>query len=224
MPQGGFLEQKPRSPGSLAIVIALHAAAITALALSKMEMPEGPIFTRIKTKHIPLPPDPPPVPPQKPADPKVVPPNNVVTAVPPTVPTPRSDPPVFRDPGLVEAPVFTGVPSGPTIVPVPVPLPPPPAPKVEVRKEAQIDPRAELQPPYPSSEERAGKEGSVTLRVLIGSDGRVKAAERLRAASDAFWRATERHALRNWRFRPATLGGKPVESSKVMTVHFELRG
>ncbi|HEX8258602.1 MAG TPA: TonB family protein [Allosphingosinicella sp.] len=224
MPQGGFLEQKPRSPGSLAIVIALHAAAITALALSKMEMPKAEDLGPLIIKDIPVDPDPPPVPVQKPADPKTAKQKTAVTIVPPRVTTPRNDPIVFSDPGPVDPPVFTSLPPGPTTFPLPVPLPPPPAPKAEVRKEAQIDPRAELQPPYPSSEERAGKEGSVTLRVLIGPDGRVKAAERLRAASEAFWRATERHALRNWRFRPATLGGKPVESSKVMTVHFELRG
>jgi protein TonB len=62
----------------------------------------------------------------------------------------------------------------------------------------------------------------VTIRVLIGTDGRVKAVEKVRTASDAFFRATESQALRHWRFKPATLDGKPVESSKVMTVHFRL--
>ena len=36
MPQGGFLEQKPRSPTGLAIVIVGHVAVLSALALSKM--------------------------------------------------------------------------------------------------------------------------------------------------------------------------------------------
>jgi hypothetical protein len=30
--------------------------------------------------------------------------------------------------------------------------------------------------------------------------------------------------LRNWRFKPATLDGRPIETSKVMTVHFALEG
>ena len=38
MPEGAFFEQKRASPASLAVVIALHAAAITALALSKTEI------------------------------------------------------------------------------------------------------------------------------------------------------------------------------------------
>jgi protein TonB len=62
----------------------------------------------------------------------------------------------------------------------------------------------------------------VTVRLLIGADGRVKAVEKVRAASDAFWRATERQALRHWRFTPAMVDGKPVESRTTVTVHFEL--
>jgi protein TonB len=58
--------------------------------------------------------------------------------------------------------------------------------------------------------------------VLIGADGRVKAVEKLRATSDAFFRATEQQALRHWRFKPATVDGRPVEARKVMTVHFQL--
>ncbi len=64
--------------------------------------------------------------------------------------------------------------------------------------------------------------GSVTVVVTIGTDGRVKNVEKVRAASEAFYRATEQQALRHWRFKPATVDGKPVESRKTMTVHFRL--
>jgi protein TonB len=50
----------------------------------------------------------------------------------------------------------------------------------------------------------------------------VKAVEKIAATSEAFWRATERHALRHWRFRPATLDGRPVESRQKVTVHFRM--
>jgi protein TonB len=73
-------------------------------------------------------------------------------------------------------------------------------------------------------EERAEREGTVVVRLLIGADGRVRAVERISAASEAFWRATERHALRAWRFVPATVDGKPVESMHTMTVTFQLQG
>ena len=87
---------------------------------------------------------------------------------------------------------------------------------------ARLDSSSELQPPYPAAEERAEVEGSVVIRILIGTDGRVKAVEKVRATSDAFFRATERQALRHWRFKPATVDGRPVESRQTMTVRFQL--
>ena len=46
--------------------------------------------------------------------------------------------------------------------------------------------------------------------------------ERLSATDEAFWIATQRHALRKWRFRPATRDGVPTASSKLLTIHFRL--
>jgi protein TonB len=60
------------------------------------------------------------------------------------------------------------------------------------------------------------------VRVTIGADGRVKAVQMVSATSDAFWRATQQHALARWRFRPATLDGRPVESTKLMNVYFRI--
>jgi len=50
----------------------------------------------------------------------------------------------------------------------------------------------------------------------------VTAVQRLSATSDAFWRVTERQALSRWRFRPATVDGRPVETSREMTVTFRI--
>ena len=50
----------------------------------------------------------------------------------------------------------------------------------------------------------------------------MKQVEKVRATSDAFFRATEQQALRHWRFKPATLDGKPIESRTTMTVRFRL--
>lgn len=58
--------------------------------------------------------------------------------------------------------------------------------------------------------------------MLIGTDGRVKQVERVSAASEAFWQATERQALSRWRFRPALRDGVAVESWRTMTVRFEM--
>lgn len=86
------------------------------------------------------------------------------------------------------------------------------------------DPRyaQDFQPEYPSQEIRAQRDGLVTLRVLIGTDGRVKAVEPVSATSDAFFAVTKRQALGKWRFRAATRGGVAEESWKTMTVRFRI--
>ncbi len=212
----GFLEQRRRSPFGFATVVALHAAVLGALVLIK----GPPIVERsrpIDTYNVPpvVEPDPEPVPPR--TDPQPRPRSsqldNPIREI--VIPTsgertePRL-PPIPWDPG----PIGDGVTDTPGVEPT---LPP-------VRVDARLDPRyaGDLQPPYPPAEERAQRGGTVRLRVTIAASGRVSAVARLAATSDAFWRATERQALSRWRFRPATLDGRPVESSKTMTVHFRI--
>jgi len=62
----------------------------------------------------------------------------------------------------------------------------------------------------------------VTIRVLVGVDGRVKQVERVSATSEAFWQATQQQALRAWRFRPATRGSVPEEAWRTMTLTFRM--
>jgi protein TonB len=224
MPEGGFFEQKRLSPTSLTIVVAIHAAAIGTLMMAKMEPVQRQEFGKTVIDFIKPPAEPPPPEPKKqaPTD-SVVRQKTVIEAVPPKVPLRQQDPVV-----LGERPVFIPTDIGPVgndiakpADPPPPPLPPPPQPD-PVRVEARMDPRSQLQPPYPAAEERMEREGKVSIRVTIGADGRVKAAAKLSATSDAFFRETERHALKAWRFKPATVDGKPVESSQVLTVVFRL--
>jgi len=214
MSQGGFFEQKRASPASLAMVIALHVGVLGAVALVK-----GPVFTPAffpptKVTFVPLPEDPPVVPPEPVPvpDDRMTAPTREVDGVPPRPENPVREVP--RDPVGPVGPVGGG---GSTIVSDP------PA-HVPVRRDAELDPRyaAMLRPPYPAAEQRAQRGGVVRIRVTIGTDGRVRAVERVSATSDAFWAAAERQALSRWRFRPATLDGRPVESSKVLTLHFRI--
>ena len=69
---------------------------------------------------------------------------------------------------------------------------------------------------------RAEMEGFATVRVLIGTDGRVKQVEAVKASDTAFLDATRKQALSKWRFLPATRDGEPVESWREMTVRFQL--
>lgn len=125
--------------------------------------------------------------------------------------------PIFApgDPVTIDQPAGTGI-GGNGGVAIDPPAP--------VYTEASVDPRYadQFQPGYPAEERRLGLEGLVKVRVLIGTDGRVKAIEPVSAASPGFFDATRRQALSKWRFRPATRDGVPIERWRVMRVNFVL--
>ncbi len=210
-----FLEEKRRSPVGLTIVIAGHVAALGALLLAKQQI-EPTILTIPKARNIPIEPPPPPVP--QPEAKQVPVERQAVTAREPLVPLPPLPRPAVEAEPLPTLPRIDALPD-PIVIDPPAAIEPPVAP---VRVAARIDGRSALQPPYPASEQRAGREGSVTVRVTIGADGRVRSVEKVSATSDAFWLATERQALRAWRFRPATLDGRAVESVQTLTVRFRI--
>lgn len=93
-----------------------------------------------------------------------------------------------------------------------------------VFKAARYNPRFNdvLQPSYPPGMVRNQIEGKVTVKVLIGADGRVKQVQAVRADEEQFLETTRRQALNRWRFIPATRDGVAVESWKEMTVSFVL--
>ncbi|WP_084584248.1 energy transducer TonB [Sphingomonas azotifigens] len=166
--------------------------------------------------------DVPPPPPEDQPKPKL---EKVVT---PTQPLPTIPDPVISHPSdnRIESTTVIADPPLPYVKPVdagpPVVADPPRA--VPALIGASTDPRfaQDFQPEYPSQEIRAQRDGLVTIRVLIGTDGRVKAVEPVSATSDAFFAVTKRQALGKWRFRAATRGGVPEESWKTMTVRFRI--
>lgn len=223
-----FLEQKPRSPTGFGLVLLLHGAAIAGVVMIKgpefvtREVP--PLITDLIPNEEPPPPLDPPRPVEREQIPLPTPPApHVPDRIVETLPTPG---PRFAEALPMErydsrpATSELGTGGGGTVIP-PIERPRP----TPVRTEALFDSRGgEQQPPYPALELRSEREGQVRVQVRIGANGRVLAVTRISATSDAFWRATERHALSRWRFRPATEDGRPVESSKTLTVHFRLDG
>jgi len=214
----GYFEQQRRSPVSLAAVIGLHGAAIAALALygtTHFVANKAPV-TQVFNVPIdePPPPEPPP-PPQPQTERRLQQPDR------PTV-VQTNNPPI----GPIAGPVTPSEPYHPPAPPGPVQYaeaatPPIPDP---VRIGAEVDPRFRdaLQPPYPREQEAAQRGGQVRVRITIGTDGRVTAITQLFATNDSFWRVTQRQALNRWRFRPATVDGRPVVSTMVMTVTFRI--
>jgi protein TonB len=166
-----------------------------------------------------------PVTPETPPPPEIKLKPEVTTEAPvPTAPTPKiaipTEPermPVSEpDPGPPPS-LGAGEGTGTAVIDPPKPSPP-------VLTSAKADPRyaGDFQPLYPPAEQRAGNEGVVTLRVLIGTDGRVRDVERIASPSDAFWRTTEQRARARWRFKPATRDGVAYESWMTMTVRFKM--
>lgn len=206
------------NPASLGIAMAVNAAAVAALLFASPTLvfhePDPPLTIR----NIPVDPPPEPLPLPEPARPttphqqRIAPPDPVVKTPPvadaPYFPPQPPQPPVGVDGGSDGG-------GGTAIVDPPRPVPP-------VLTQPGIDPRyaALFQPLYPAEERRAGREGRVVVRVLVGMDGRVKQVEKVSATSDAFFAVTEQRALAKWRFTPATRDGIPVEGWRTMALRF----
>ena len=80
----------------------------------------------------------------------------------------------------------------------------------------------QFQPAYPPGQLRLEREGEVSVRVLVGTDGLVKRIELIDSPHKDFWDATRKQALKKWRFSPATRDGKPFESWINLKVRFEI--
>ncbi len=82
----------------------------------------------------------------------------------------------------------------------------------------------QFQPPYPASAQRAEVQGTVAVRVQIGTDGKVlTAAVESSSGSSVLDDAAIRHALKKWRFTPATRDGVAIVSTKLINVVFQLK-
>jgi len=181
----GYFEQQRRSPVSLAAVIGLHGAAFVALALYGTTQYVANKAPRTDVFNVPMPEPPPPVPPPPPqprTERQTQQPPDQVTAV-------RTENPVstIAGPETPQRPWQPTAPTGPIRTADATPVIPPP-----VRRAAEVDPnyRDALQPPYPSNEERAQREGQVRVRITIGgSIARMKAGPliMITAAIKAAW-------------------------------------
>lgn len=202
-------------PLAAAFAIGLPAALVVAVALSPMIIERAPQSRPTPWKSFPLskPAPPEPRPDAKPQARQV---ETRFTAPETTLPPLAENPPDAPPLPPFVLPTGTGT-GGPTAEPAPPPKPP--------LVLAELDPRfaAAFQPDYPASEQRREIEGMAKVRVLIGTDGRVKAVELVSSDSQGFFEETKRRALAKWRFKPATRGGVAEESWKTMTVRFQIR-
>ena len=67
-------------------------------------------------------------------------------------------------------------------------------------------------PDYPSASRRLEEEGTVTLKFLIGVDGKVLQADIEKSSGFVRLDEAARNALAKCQFRPGTVDGKPEQS------------
>jgi len=77
-----------------------------------------------------------------------------------------------------------------------------------------------VQPEYPAVAKAIHLEGAVQLRAIIGIDGTVQNIE-IASGNPILARAAVA-AVREWRYQPTLLSGKPVEVETVITVQFQM--
>jgi protein TonB len=132
----------------------------------------------------------------------------LMSEAPPPAPTPPPKTPLPKTPAPPPAPTSTA----PAITQTPTP--PAAAPQAPaIRMGAVIQAGAHCaKPDYPSASRRMEEEGTVTLKFLIGVDGKVLQADVEK--SSGFTRLDEaaRNALSKCQFRPGTVDGKPEQS------------
>lgn len=217
LPRNSYGSDHGRHPVAALFAIGLPAALVAAVALSPMiveTLPESePQVWKPITLEKPKPPEP-----QPDTNSQDQPTKTVIAATDSPLPPVSQDPPVGQTDEPYIPPVNTG--TGTT---VPQVIDPPVQPPKLVL--ARLDERYAglFQPDYPARAQREGIEGVAVVRVLIGTDGRVKAVELVSTDDPAFFEATKRRALTKWRFKAATRGGVPEESWKEMRVRFEIK-
>ena len=136
------------------------------------------------------------------------------TAVPRPQPTPYMPPPA-KVPSSLKSQMATTVPDAsgnkpleaalPSIEPVQVP---------EMAERALLTDQAPLA--YPPN--AAGKSGTVTLQVLIGRDGTVQDAKFLQGSLAFAHTAID--SVKQWKFKPYTMNGRPVSVQTNLTLKF----
>ncbi len=133
----------------------------------------------------------------------------LMTEAPPPAPTP---PPKTPPPKTPAPPPPAPTSTAPAITQAPTPPAPAPA-APAIRTGAVIQAGAHCaKPDYPSASRRMEEEGTVTLKFLIGVDGKVIQADIEKTSGFTRLDEAARNALSKCQFRPGTVDGKPEQS------------
>jgi periplasmic protein TonB len=212
-------EKKRANPASMALAIGVNGSIILAVALSPIVAERIKPTPPTQTENIPIEPLPPEVDEQKPeSDTKPI-EKDVFVPRPETKTLPESDNDIRT--GETETKgtaVADGKGGGETRIAEIV------EPRVPLFNPARRDNRfaRDFQPDYPPGLLQKEIEGTVSVRVLVGIDGRVREAQVVSATHPDFGKAAVKQAMRHWRFSPATRDGVPVEDWQTLSVRFTI--
>jgi protein TonB len=212
---GGGYGKRPMGFGAIATILLVHAGLLAALVkfdvIEIHKKKSDPLVVTLVPEQIAPPlatPDKPePVEPVRPPEPRIVAPDPVVIVPQPApiaIATVRELPP--------EPVVAVAAPAAPAAA-APAPVTPPDASAASLRNPA---------PRYPIESRRKREEGTVRLRVVITTDGRVKTISV--AKSSGFERLDEAalETVRKWKFKPGEQSGVPVEAVGFLSIPFKL--
>jgi protein TonB len=226
--------------GPVVFSMVVHAAAVGAVIAGTVLFISPPIpRDRIMMAFVaPAPPPPPPPPPAPAPEPPVerkadrpVPtagssvPIEVPSAIEPESPADDGgEAELAGVPGGVPGGIAGGVIGGLAEAPPPPPPPPaPPAPRAPIRvggsiKEPTLIHRVE--PEYPALAVHSRMEGVVILEAIVDEEGRVESVRVLR--SPGVFDQAALKAVRQWRYSPVLLNGKPEKFILTVVVSFNL--
>lgn len=80
---------------------------------------------------------------------------------------------------------------------------------------------ASPRPAYPDAAREAGREGTVMLRAVISTEGNLLSIRALPGSDDEL-AAAATEAVKQWKYQPTLLNGKPVEVVTTIEVRFKL--
>jgi len=198
-------------------IVLFHVLAIGALATARYTADMRHREERLTTFSVDTPPPPPPS--ETPPEPAVQ-QSAPIVAPPPPIALPRQAPVVAAP---LEMAVSSTAPASVVVQPpAPAAAPRPAAPAPVVPPDFNAAQLGNPGPAYPYLSRKAREEGVVTLKVLVGTDGRAK---QLQVEESSGFDRLDKAALktvRKWRFLPATQAGQPREAWVLVPVTFSL--
>ena len=143
------------------------------------------------------------------------------TATAPQFPQGQADPNASAEPRIVETPR----PTPPPLASRPTTAPTAPSPSASRGLPASVPiPISQPQPRYPRAALRAGIGGTVRVVVDVGPDGVPTSVSLDQGSGNRELDRAALEAVRRWRFRPASAGGRPTVSRVVVPIEFKVDG